>query len=47
VSLLGIRETTLDNRMALFQAGVELDPQRSYNKNESFHIQVFGKLSRK
>ena len=47
VSLLGIRETTLDKRMALFQAGVELDPQGSYKKkNEKFHIQVFGELSR-
>jgi len=47
VSLLGIRETTLDKRMALFQAGVELDPEGSYKKkNQIFYIQVLGELSR-
>lgn len=32
--------------MALFQAGVELDPQGSYKNNKLFHIRVFGELSR-
>lgn len=47
LSLLhGLGKITLNNYMALFQAGIELDPQRSYKRNELFHIQVFGELSR-
>jgi len=46
VDLLGIRQTTLDKRMALFKEGIELNPQGSYKKNENFYIQVFGQLSR-
>lgn len=46
VSLLGIRKTTLEKRMALYHAGVELDHE-GLDNNEAFHIQVFGQLSRK
>ena len=44
--LEGLGKNTLNNYMALFQAGVESDLQDSYKNNELFHIGVFGELSR-
>ncbi len=48
LEILGGRESTIKERMSLFEQGIDIDPKLSYKKkNENFHIQVYGELSRK